>query len=399
MKKKFGLLLAGMLATSVIAQTGTTPPPLPAPGAPPTPEAPVSAPVPVPPAPLPPADTSVLPPATTNKPAAKPTKKTTKKTDKAAAKKAAADKKSKTSAKADTKKTEAKPAAPLALNQPAVAKQDHVNVRGQANINSEVVAHLKKGEAVTVLEEVTKKAKTDEPSQWAKIAMPAGTHVWVNSAFVENNAVKSTKLNVRSGAGENYSVVGLLHKGDAIKAIGTKGDWTEIEAPAGAYAFVAAHLLEPAPAGQPVQIAATTPPPAPAPVTPTPAPVESTPPIAPPTTEAPVAPPTVPAPTELPIVSAPNSAPLLPPVEQPPVKRTVDREGLVTGTVSIQAPSYYQLKSLDNGNVIDYLHSDSTSLVLKKYKGKKVLVSGEEGLDERWPNTPVLTIQKIQIVE
>jgi len=28
-----------------------------------------------------------------------------------------------------------------------------------------------------------------------------------------------------------------------------------------------------------------------------------------------------------------------------------------------------------------------------------VLVSGEEELDERWPNTPVLTIQRIQTVK
>ena len=27
------------------------------------------------------------------------------------------------------------------------------------------------------------------------------------------------------------------------------------------------------------------------------------------------------------------------------------------------------------------------------------LVSGEEELDERWPNTPVLTIHKIQVVK
>jgi uncharacterized protein YgiM (DUF1202 family) len=398
MKKKFGLLLAGMLATSVIAQTGaTTPPPLPAPPVPEAPAPPAPPAVPAPPAPLPPSDSSVLPPATTNKPAKKAVKKTEK-----APKKASTDKKHLAAPKAEVKKTEAKEVAPLALNQPAVVAQKNVVVRGKASINSEIVARLKQGDIVTVLEEVTNKPKPDEPSRWAKIAMPAGGHVWVNSSFVENNAVKSAKLNVRTGAGENYSVVGLLHKGDAIKSLGTKGDWTEIEAPAGAFAFVAAHLLAPAPA-QPVQVAAVTPPPAPTPVPvpPTPATVEANPPVAQPPTDAPAlpTPPPAPAPADLPVVSAPNAAPLLPPVEEPPIKRTVDREGIVSGTVSIQAPSYYQLKSLDNGNVIDYLHSDSTKLMLKQYKGKKVLVSGEEGLDERWPNTPVLTIQKIQIVE
>jgi hypothetical protein len=67
--------------------------------------------------------------------------------------------------------------------------------------------------------------------------------------------------------------------------------------------------------------------------------------------------------------------------------------------VSIQAPSYYQLESLETGKPIDYLYSTSTNLVLSRYKGKTVLVTGEESLDERWANTPVLTISKIQLVQ
>ena len=57
------------------------------------------------------------------------------------------------------------------------------------------------------------------------------------------------------------------------------------------------------------------------------------------------------------------------------------------------------MESLDNGKVIDYLYTTSTNVVLKKYYRRTVLVTGEEELDERWPNTPVITIQKIQVVE
>jgi hypothetical protein len=57
------------------------------------------------------------------------------------------------------------------------------------------------------------------------------------------------------------------------------------------------------------------------------------------------------------------------------------------------------LRSLDNGRVMDYLYSTSTNVVLKNYKGLTILVSGEEELDERWPDTPVITIQKIQVVK
>lgn len=399
MKKKFGLLLAGILATSLVAQPGPGgPPPLPVPGStsapaaiPPEAPAATQAPVTVTPLPALPPDISI--PAPVNTSTNKPAKKTAKKKVEKTAKKPATDKKA--TAKSDKK--ESTPAAPLILNQPAVASQKNVNVRGQANINSEVVAHLKQGDAVTVLEEITlKHPKTDEPAKWAKVALPAGTHVWVNSTFLDaNKTVKPAKLNVRTGPGENYSVAGLLHKGDAVKEISTKGEWTEIEAPANAYAFVAAHLLTPKPPGGP-ELAANNPPPV---VQPTPAEVPNTPAIAAPPTESPVLPPPVAPPVEPPVVTAPVATPpSAPVVEEPPIKRTVQREGVVTGTVSIQAPTYYQLKSLDNGNVIDYLFSDSTNVVLKTFRGKKVLIAGEEALDERWPNTPVLTIENIQVV-
>ncbi|EEF57315.1 SH3 domain-containing protein [Pedosphaera parvula] len=409
MKMKYGLILAGLLSTGVMAQVpSNTPPslpPVPDSGASVPPAVSTPAPAPATPGPLP-SDTTVTTPAPadagTNLPAAKPAKKSSKKKTDKAAKKSTEKKEAKAAKPAVAPKEEA---APLALNQPAVAKQDHVNVRGQANINSEVIAHLKKDQVVTVLEEITlKHPKTDEPAKWAKIALPSDTHVYVNSAFLDNGTVKPAKLNLRTGPGENYSVAGLLHKGDAVKAVGNKGDWTEIEAPTNAFAFVAAHLLAPAPATPPVEIAAANTPAPAAPAPPTPAPVENNPPVAAPPTEVPSTPPAVvPTPEPPPVAVAPPvvtpALPTPPAPEEPPAKRVVQREGIVTGTVSIQAPTYFQLKSINNGGVIDYLYSDSTNLVLKRFKGKKVMVSGEEGLDERWPNTPVLTVQSIQPVE
>jgi len=345
MKMKHGLISAMVLLTgltTVIADSTPAPEVLPAP-----------------------ADTS-----TTNKAAAKKVKK------KAVVKKKA--------------EKAAEPAAPpLPLNEPAVSKQNNVNVRAQSHINSEVVTRLKQGETVMVLEEVTlKHPKTDEPAHWARIALPAGTHVWVNTSFLDgtNGTVKVAKLNIRSGAGENYSVIGTLLKGDTVKSLETKGDWTQIEAPTNAFGFVAAHLLTHKAPTEPVT---------PAPV-PTETVVQNTVPIAaPPTTTPTVAP--QPAP---PIVNPVIPTPLPPPpADEPPPKRVVQREGIVGGTVSIQAPSHYELESLDDGRIIDYLYTTSTNVVLKKYKGRTVLVSGEEELDERWPNTPVITIQKIQVVE
>ncbi|HEX4646978.1 MAG TPA: SH3 domain-containing protein [Verrucomicrobiae bacterium] len=381
MKIKNGLILAAMLSTTLAAQTvtnTTSPTLLPQP---PISTTPAAAPAAVPPPALDAAPT----PADTNQPAAKPVKSAKKKKNAATT----AKKKAKPAAGANLEIT-------VAPNEPAVAKQDHVNVRAQAHINSEVVTHLKRGDTVTVLDIVTIKPKTDEPAKWAKIALPADTHAWVNTSFLDTNkTVVPTKLNVRSGPGENFSVMGTLHKGDAVKDLSTKGEWTEIEAPTNAYAFVAAHLL--------ARKEATTAPvvePAPTPPPPVTSVVTNPLPTVPPATETPIAaaPPANP-PTLLPQPIVTTPAPVAPPVEEPAAPRVVQREGVVSGTVSIQAPTHFQLESLDTHKVIDYMYTTSTNLLLQRYRGMTVLVTGEEGLDERWPNTPVITIERIQVVQ
>jgi uncharacterized protein YgiM (DUF1202 family) len=366
MKMKNGLILALMISTAASAQPTSTnvPPPLPAPTPAPAPASATAAPV------TSPIDASVA--AATNEPAAKKPKKTAKK---------------------KTQKKQAVEVPSFHDNQTAVAKQNNINVRGQAHINSEVIAHLKQGEAVTVLKEVTlKHPKIDEPAKWAQIGLPAGVHVWVNGTFLDTNqTVTASKLNVRTGPGENYSVIGTLKKGDTVKALNVKGDWAQIDPPPNAYAFVAAHLLAPAPPGTEPQVATTTPP-----VT---TPVENPGPIAPAPTENPTTTTTTTAsttPAVTPTVPAPLPAP---PTDEPPTQRIVQREGIVGGTVSIQAPTHYELESLDDGTVMDYLFTSSTNLVLSRYKGLTVLVSGEEELDERWPNTPVITVRRIQLVK
>ena len=78
------------------------------------------------------------------------------------------------------------------------------------------------------------------------------------------------------------------------------------------------------------------------------------------------------------------------PVAGPPLPR---------GTVSIQAPTKFMLVSPETGRSIDYLFTTSRDLDLERYKGMRIVVTGEEALEARWGNTPVLTIQKIQVIE
>src|ERR1051326_1104248 len=141
-------------------------------------------------------------------------------------------------------------AAPVAPG-PAIVTQKNVNVRAQAAINSEVIARLKQGDHVNALEEVTlKKPKTDEPAKWAKVALPTNATTWATATFVNaaDKTVVPKRLKVRSGPGENYSVLAIINKGTVLKEIESKGDWMKIEPPSEASGFIAAHLLAKKPA-------------------------------------------------------------------------------------------------------------------------------------------------------
>jgi hypothetical protein len=402
MKYNCWLILGTMLSTSLLAQQVTNP----------APSQPIETPAAAPAATLAPAT------AKTNAPAAKAGKK------KSGKKKAAKA----PQPKAVTKKKEALPelkTVPLVPG-PAEVVATHVNVRGQPKLKSEILTRLTKGQSVTVIEEIVRNnSGPEEPSAWAKIVLPAGAHVWVSSVYINTNnaTVRPKKLNLRSGPGENYSVIGRLQGGDAVKPITSKGDWTEIEAPTNTYAFMAAQYLkqeapaapapattptEPTPATAPVATAPPAAPPAPAPTTPPPAPttIAAAPPVAPPPTEAPAVPPPTEAPAvanvPAPIPAVTNPPPVvqdIPLPEEPPPPRIVQREGIVRGMTSIQAPSKFVLISQQDGRDIDYLFTSSKELDLRRYKGLHIIVTGEEGLDDRWPNTPILTIQKIQVVE
>src|ERR1044071_3014805 len=277
---------------------------------------------------------------------------------------------------------------------PAVVAASHVNVRGRAGLKGEVINHLTNGEPVTILEEVTlKNSGPDEPSAWAKITLPVSTRVWVNSSFLDgtNKTVRPKKLNVRGGPGENYSVLGTLKQGEAVKEVGAKGEWLQIEPPADAYAFVAAqYLKQESPA---TSVATATPEPATNATTVAEA--------APPVVAAPVETPTAAPPPAETVTNAPGEAASAPAtvIEEPPPPRIVQREGIVRGTFSIQAPTHFELISPDNGKTINYLYTTARDLDLRRYKGIRIIVTGEEALDERWHNTPVITIQKIQVIE
>ena len=330
--------------------------------------------------------------------------------------------------------------APHAPRSGVIAK-DRVNLRGQATLKSEVVAQLQQGDPITILAEIdVDEVQGAAPEKWFRISLPESIPVWVHSNFInpESLTVKANRLNMRKGPGENFSVLGQLNEGEIVKVIETKGDWIKIKAPDQAYAYVAAYLvaLQPSitPTGSRPIVAQTSP--SVNPVGSDPATPESglieTPETEPGPLIAEELPPdpgsiepadpdsTIPPILSEPLVvnvdtNATSDAGISlagePPVEieedasdsepeaEPAVpKRIVYREGIVRRSTSIQAPTYYILANPYNGRTINYLHSPSNHVVLQDYYGARVVVKGEEMLDERWRKTPVISIETLETV-
>lgn len=384
MKIHHWLISSLLTATVAAAQTSTNSlPPIPAP-------APSVAPAP---------DTGT----STNAPAKKPVKK---KHHKAAAKK--------TEPKAESKKAEfTEPTVTLAPGTASVVVSN-LNVRGQAGLKGEVLAHLHQDESVTVLSEITlDKHKADEPAQWAKIQLPSSADVWVKSSYIdaETKTVKAKKLNLRAGPSEEYSVLGVIEQGTPVNEVGAKGEWVKIEAPTNTFAFVAAIYLKQEASGT---LAANPPPSTETQVTPIATTTTALPETQPLVT---TVPPNQPAPAPVttennPGTTAgtpgapennPTTAPVITPAPEvtdtnPPPPRVATHEGYVRASTSLVAPTYYELYDPGTQVTIDYLHSSTTNLNLSRYDGFKIIVTGEEGMVARWNDIPMMTVERIYLV-
>jgi uncharacterized protein YgiM (DUF1202 family) len=269
---------------------------------------------------------------------------------------------------------------------PAQVAVSNLAVRGQAGLKGEVITHLPKGDSVTVLDQINLgKHAVGEPAHWAKIALPSSVHVWVNAKYIDgaNKTVSTKRLNLRAGPGENFSVLGTLEHGTPVNELETKGNWIKIEAPASAYAFVAAMYLNQT---APPPVVAAAPPPTPMPVAEA-QPIVTTPPAMPPPVEPPA-----PAPNPTPAMAAIDT-------NVPPPPRIVSHEGVVRHVGSIIAPTEYELYDPTTDKNINYLYPTISTLDLSKYAGSRVVVTGEEGLAARWKDIPVLTVESIRVIQ
>ncbi|MEE2946740.1 MAG: SH3 domain-containing protein [Verrucomicrobiota bacterium] len=345
--------------------------------------------------------------------------------------------------------------------EPATVSADRVNVRARASLVGERVTQLRKGDQVTVLAKVTvAPPREGEPADWLKIAMPAAGQTWVHIGFVKEAKVTVSKLNVRAGGGERFSIVGLLAKGDAVKEKRVAGDWIEIEHPAGAYAYIAAQFValgqateetpEETPEDKPAEVAKTDEPEG----TPEAKPAETTPEAEKETAdvteisepeenkaepEEPAETGGMPDPPEPEVVvldassgietqqppmgnpedaeeAKPEPAPAITEAKLPvPPSRIVTREGRIKRRFfrSPKAPSRFELLD-DNGRTINYLYSsDSGPLktaevddgepitferLMSMLRNRRVVLTGIEAVDSRWPALPLLDVRTLKTI-
>jgi hypothetical protein len=78
-------------------------------------------------------------------------------------------------------------------------------------------------------------------------------------------------------------------------------------------------------------------------------------------------------------------------------KRIVRREGQVRSTkFNIQAPTYFELIG-ERGRILNYISGEKAGFKLKDYKGLRVVVTGEEAIDPRYPDRPLIELETIEV--
>jgi hypothetical protein len=98
-----------------------------------------------------------------------------------------------------------------------------------------------------------------------------------------------------------------------------------------------------------------------------------------------------------PAVTAPEPTAVEPNVPPPP--RVVSHEGVVRHVSSLITPTEYELYDPTTGKNVNFLYTTTTNLDLSRYVGMRIIVTGEEGLAARWADIPVLTIQRILVID
>ena len=130
---------------------------------------------------------------------------------------------------------------------------DVLNVRSGAGTKYSKISSLRKGDKITIQE--TKNG-------WHKFKMSNGKTGWVSSEYIKVSSsssssssssqssiknkigvVNTSSLNVRKGAGTNYSVIGSVKSGQKVGILSSKNGWYNVLLPNGSKGWVSGKYL------------------------------------------------------------------------------------------------------------------------------------------------------------
>jgi uncharacterized protein YraI len=150
----------------------------------------------------------------------------------------------------------------LALVAPVAAQQSgmivnasRVNLRSGPGAGFPSLAQLEFGQLVTPI-------SRNSDGSWVQVQLIGGLTGWVNARYLQssiavgslpvtqqtgsiNAAVTSSFLNVRSGPGANFPIVGRLAYGAALNLVGrnTESSWAQVSVPGGVQGWVSTRYI------------------------------------------------------------------------------------------------------------------------------------------------------------
>ncbi len=272
--------------------------------------------------------------------------------------------------------------------------RENVNLRAKPSMAAEVVAQVSAPDKLTVI---------SVSNEWVEVVPPPHAELWVLGDYVRDGIITcKTRVNVRSGAGINFNIVGRLTNGAPVSVRGSHADWVKIAPPEAASLWIARSMVEfePADTAEPAAETPAAPAIAAAPATP----------VTPDTS--PASEPASPPPPETPLTSEPPLPPP-PPATPPPavaVKPPPDLdlhpgkpqgqwrqyEGILRPRNFIfGAPSRYRLAQEHAGVETTICHVRGNEAQLRALLNRRMAVSGREYWVKRPDTHPVLVPERI----
>lgn len=143
----------------------------------------------------------------------------------------------------------APPKSPTNQGKIGIVTASSLNVRDSGSLSGKVIGSLKKGNKVTIEEEV---------NNWSRITLSNGKKGWIASWYLDIQLDKTTETpnkekeavkilyngtNIRSGASTSHSVIARANEGDSFSLVAKEGDWYKINLSGNKIGFVAGWLV------------------------------------------------------------------------------------------------------------------------------------------------------------